>query len=111
MQKPTANHQVSPPLLTSLLLVWLLSTLSFTSAHGSWFERLIPEGEAYTVTQVDRDLAFVIDGFIYEARKFCYMAAGDKVVFFAGRHAIDYRATVYNLDSNERCELLLRGRL
>ena len=36
---------------------------------------------------------------------------GDRVVFFEGRHGIDYRATVYDLDSRERCELLLRGRL
>lgn len=110
MQKPTISHQASPLFLTSFLVI-LLSTLSFTSAHSAWFERLIPEGEAYTVTKVDRDLAFVIDGFIYDARKFCYMAVGDNVVFFDGRHGIDYRATVYNLDSNERCEVLLRGRL
>ena len=88
-----------------------ISVLSTTAAYGAWFERFIPQGEIYTVREIDRDLAFVIDGFIYDARTSCFLAVGDRVVFFEGRHGIDYRATVYDLDSRERCELLLRGRL
>ncbi len=89
----------------------LISVLSTNAAHSAWFERLIPQGETYTVREIDRDLAFVIDGFIYDARTSCFLAVGDRVIFFEGRHGIDYRATVYDLDSRERCEVLLRRRL
>ena len=80
-------------------------------SHAGLLERLIPQGETHTVTAVDRDVAFIIDGYIYDARQFCYMVVGDKVVFFDGRHGIDYRATVYNLDGHEQCDLLLRERV
>jgi hypothetical protein len=85
----------------------------FTSlaAHSAWFEKLIPQGETYTVREIDRDLAFVIDGFIYDARTSCFLAVGDRVIFFEGRHGIDYHATIYDLDSRARCNVLLRGRL
>ena len=96
-------------LMISALL--LISVLSTNAAHSAWFERLIPQGETYTVREIDRDLAFVIDGFIYDARTSCFLAVGDRVIFFEGRHGIDYRATIYDLDSRERCHLLLRGRL
>ena len=89
----------------------LISVLSTNAAHSAWFERLIPQGETYTVREIDRDLAFVIDNFIYDARTSCFLAVGDRVIFFEGRHGIDYRATVYDLDSRERCEVLLRRRL
>ncbi|WP_372860295.1 hypothetical protein [Psychrobacter sp.] len=89
----------------------LISVLSINVAHSAWFEQLIPQGETYTVREIDRDLAFVIDGFIYDARTSCFLAVGDRVIFFEGRHGIDYRATVYDLDSRERCEVLLRRRL
>ena len=98
----------------NILVAWLLLTTSIlatTAAHSAWFERLIPQGETYTVREIDRDLAFVIDGFIYDARTSCFLAVGDRVIFFEGRHGIDYRATIYDLDSRERCNLLLRGRL
>ncbi|WP_201597604.1 hypothetical protein [Psychrobacter fulvigenes] len=101
----------------SLKSMLMMSALLFTSvlttnvAHSAWFERLIPQGETYTVREIDRDLAFVIDGFIYDARTSCFLAVGDRVIFFEGRHGIDYRATIYDLDSRERCNLLLRGRL
>ena len=98
----------------NILVAWLLLTTSIlanTTAHSAWFERLIPQGETYTVREIDRDLAFVIDGFIYDARTSCFLAVGDRVIFFEGRHGIDYRATIYDLDSRERCNLLLRGRL
>ena len=95
--------------MISVLL--LISVLSTNAAHSAWFESLIPQGETYTVREVDRDLAFVIDGFIYDARTSCFLAVGDKVIFFEGRHGIDYRATVYDLDSRQRCEVLLRRRL
>ena len=98
----------------NILVAWLLlitSILANTTAHSAWFERLIPQGETYTVREIDRDLAFVIDGFIYDARTSCFLAVGDRVIFFEGRHGIDYRATIYDLDSRERCNLLLRGRL
>ncbi|WP_198333371.1 hypothetical protein [Psychrobacter aquimaris] len=95
--------------MISVLL--LISVLSTNAAHSALFERLIPQGETYTVREVDRDLAFVIDGFIYDARTSCFLAVGDRVIFFEGRHGIDYRATVYDLDSRERCEVLLRRRL
>jgi len=98
----------------NVLVAWLLLTISVlanTTAHSAWFERLIPQGETYTVREIDRDLAFVIDGFIYDARTSCFLAVGDRVIFFEGRHGIDYRATIYDLDSRERCNLLLRGRL
>ena len=95
-------------MISALLLTSLLST---NAAHSAWFERLIPQGETYTVREIDRDLAFVIDGFIYDARTSCFLAVGDRVIFFEGRHGIDYRATIYDLDSRERCNLLLRGRL
>ncbi|MFT0773176.1 hypothetical protein [Psychrobacter aquimaris] len=98
----------------NILVAWLLLTISVlatTAAHSAWFERLIPQGETYTVREIDRDLAFVIDGFIYDARTSCFLAVGDRVIFFEGRHGIDYRATIYDLDSRERCNLLLRGRL
>ena len=94
-----------------ILVLLLISVLSTNAAHSAWFERLIPQGETYTVREIDRDLAFVIDGFIYDARTSCFLAVGDRVIFFEGRHGIDYRATVYDLDSRERCDLLLRGRL
>ncbi|WP_367104768.1 hypothetical protein [uncultured Psychrobacter sp.] len=97
--------------LLTMLGLLLIAMLSMSHAHSAWFERLIPKGETYTVEAVDRDVAFVIDDFIYDARQFCYMAVGDRVVFFEGRYGIDYRATVYNLDANERCELLLRDRV
>ena len=96
-------------LMMSALL--LTSVLTTNVAHSAWFERLIPQGETYTVREIDRDLAFVIDGFIYDARTSCFLAVGDRVIFFEGRHGIDYRATIYDLDSRERCNLLLRGRL
>lgn len=96
-------------LMMSALL--LTSVLTTNVAHSAWFERLIPQGETYTVQEIDRDLAFVIDGFIYDARTSCFLAVGDRVIFFEGRHGIDYRATIYDLDSRERCNLLLRGRL
>ena len=89
----------------------LMSVLTTNAANSAWFERLIPEGQTYTVREIDRDLAFVIDGFIYDARTSCFLAVGDRVIFFEGRHGIDYRATVYDLDARERCELLLRKRL
>ena len=89
----------------------LISVLSTNVAHSAGFERLIPQGETYTIREIDRDLAFVIDGFIYDARTSCFLAVGDRVIFFEGRHGIDYRATVYDLDSRERCEVLLRRRL
>lgn len=98
----------------NILVAWLLlttSVLANTTAYSAWFERLIPQGETYTVREIDRDLAFVIDGFIYDARTSCFLAVGDRVIFFEGRHGIDYRATIYDLDSRERCNLLLRGRL
>ncbi|MGO2340059.1 MAG: hypothetical protein ACTH5M_05605 [Psychrobacter sp.] len=91
-------------LMISTVLMGLLTT---NAAYSAWFEKLIPEGETYTVSEIDRDQAFVIDDFIYNARTSCFLAVGDRVVFFEGRHGIDYRATVYSLDSNERCELLL----
>ena len=94
--------------ISALLLISVLST---NAAHSAWFEQLIPQGETYTVREIDRDLAFVIDGFIYDARTSCFLAVGDRVIFFEGRHGIDYRATVYDLDSRERCEVLLRRRL
>lgn len=94
-----------------VILVLLISVLSTNVAHSAWFEQLIPQGETYTVREIDRDLAFVIDGFIYDARTSCFLAVGDRVIFFEGRHGIDYRATVYDLDSRERCEVLLRRRL
>ena len=88
----------------------LLFTLANIS-HAGLLERLIPQGETHTVTAVDRDVAFIIDGYIYDARQFCYMVVGDKVVFLDGRHGIDYRATVYNLEGHEQCDLLLRKRV
>ncbi|MDN6275683.1 hypothetical protein [Psychrobacter sp.] len=97
-------------ILVSLLLL-TISVLANTTAHSAWFDSLIPEGETYTVREIDRDLAFVVDGFIYDARTSCFLAVGDRVVFFEGRHGLDYRATIYNLDSRERCHLLLRERL
>ena len=94
-----------------MISVLLISVLSTNAAHSAWFERLIPQGETYTVREIDRDLAFVIDGFIYDARTSCFLAVGDRVIFFEGRHGIDYRATVYDLDSRERCEVLLRNKV
>ncbi|MGP5371500.1 hypothetical protein ACTXLO_00145 [Psychrobacter alimentarius] len=94
--------------MSAMLTVGALAT---PVAHSAWFENLVPQGETYTVREIDRDLAFVIDGFIYDARTSCFLAVGDRVVFFEGRHGIDYRATIYDLDSRERCEVLLRRRL
>ena len=95
-----------------ILKLLLIVSMTFgAAAHSAWFERLIPQGETYTVRETDRDLAFVIDGFIYDARTSCFLAVGDRVIFFEGRHGIDYRATIYDLDSRERCDLLLRRRL
>ena len=105
----TFTMSLKSALMISALL--LISVLSTNAAHSAWFERLIPQGETYTVREIDRDLAFVIDGFIYDARTSCFLAVGDRVVFFEGRHGIDYRATIYDLDSRERCQLLLRSRL
>ena len=108
-----AGSTFSVSLKSALMISALLFTslLSTNAAHSAWFERLIPQGETYTVREIDRDLAFVIDGFIYDARTSCFLAVGDRVIFFEGRHGIDYRATIYDLDSRERCNLLLRGRL
>ncbi len=105
----TVTMSLKSIFMISVLL--LISVLSTNAAHSAWFERLIPQGETYTVREIDRDLAFVIDGFIYDARTSCFLAVGDRVIFFEGRHGIDYRATVYDLDSRERCEVLLRRRL
>ena len=105
----TFTMSLKSALMISALL--LISVLSISTAHSAWFERLIPQGETYTVREIDRDLAFVIDGFIYDARTSCFLAMGDRVVFFEGRHGIDYRATIYDLDSRERCQLLLRSSL
>ena len=105
----TVTMSLKSIFVISVLL--LISVLSINAAHSAWFERLIPQGETYTVREIDRDLAFVIDGFIYDARTSCFLAVGDRVIFFEGRHGIDYRATVYDLDSRERCEVLLRRRL
>ena len=105
----TFTMSLKSALMISALL--LISAMSINTAHSAWFERLIPQGETYTVREIDRDLAFVIDGFIYDARTSCFLAVGDRVVFFEGRHGIDYRATIYDLDSRERCQLLLRSRL
>lgn len=105
----TVTMSLKSIFMISVLL--LISVLSTNVAHSAWFERLIPQGETYTVREIDRDLAFVIDGFIYDARTSCFLAVGDRVIFFEGRHGIDYRATVYDLDSRERCEVLLRRRL
>ena len=112
--KISVNELSRLRLSKNILVAWLLlitSILANTTAHSAWFERLIPQGETYTVREIDRDLAFVIDGFIYDARTSCFLAVGDRVIFFEGRHGIDYRATIYDLDSRERCNLLLRGRL
>ncbi|WP_299218909.1 hypothetical protein [uncultured Psychrobacter sp.] len=109
LASPTFTMSLKRAFILSALL--LGSVLSTNSAHSAWFERLIPQGESYTVSEIDRDLAFVIDGFIYDARTSCFLAVGDRVIFFEGRHGIDYRATIYDLDSRERCQLLLRGRL
>ncbi|WP_350561636.1 hypothetical protein [Psychrobacter sp. CAL346-MNA-CIBAN-0220] len=98
-------------MIVTLGLLLIGTVLSSSNAHSAWFERLIPQGETYTVKEIDRDVAFVIDDFIYDARKFCYLAVGDRVVFFEGQYGIDYHATIYDLDSRERCELLLRDRL
>ena len=94
-------------------LIALLASISLLSAmpsQAAWFDKVVPAGETHSVDAIDRDVAFLIDGYIYDARKFCYMAVGDRVVFFEGRHGIDYKATLYNLDGKERCEVLLRGR-
>lgn len=104
-------HFASSRLLLMALGVVLVAMLSINQAHSAWFERLIPKGETYTIKEADRDVAFVINDYIYDARQFCYMAVGDRVVFLEGRYGIEYRATVYNLDANERCELLLRDRV
>ena len=113
MNKIIVNYSGIMTSLKNVLiaLAILTSMLTTTAAHSAWFERLIPEGQTYTVREIDRDLAFVIDGFIYDARTSCFLAVGDRVIFFEGRHGIDYRATVYDLDTRERCELLLRKRL
>ena len=105
----TVTMSLKSIFMISVLL--LISVLSTNAAHSAWFERLIPQGETYTVREIDRDLAFVIDGFIYDARTSCFLAVGDRVIFFEGRHGIDYRATVYDLDSRERCEVLLRNKV
>ena len=105
----TVTMSLKSIFMISVLL--LISVLSINAAHSAWFERLIPQGETYTVREIDRDLAFVIDGFIYDARTSCFLAVGDRVIFFEGRHGIDYRATVYDLDSRERCEVLLRNKV
>ncbi len=105
------SHLLVPKNALTALLLLIANVLVNTTAHSAWFERLIPEGETYIVREIDRDLAFVIDGFIYDARASCFLAVGDRVVFFKGRHGIDYRATVYDLDSSERCDVLLRRRL
>ena len=105
----TFTMSLKSAFMVSALLI--ISVLSTNAAHSAWFERLIPQGETYTVREVDRDLAFVIDGFIYDARTSCFLAVGDRVIFFEGRHGIDYRATVYDLDSRERCEVLLRNKV
>ena len=113
MNKSIINYSsITTPLKNALMaLAVLTSMLTTTAAHSAWFEGLIPEGETYTVSEIDRDQAFVIDGFIYDARKSCFLAVGDRVIFFEGRHGIDYRATVYDLDARERCELLLRKKV
>lgn len=104
-KRPLPESFIAMVLTLGVLLVGVLST---NSAHSAWFDRLVPKGETYTVKEVDRDVAFVINDFIYDARQFCYLSVGDRVIFFEGRYGIDYRATIYGLDSRERCELLLR---
>ena len=83
-----SDFRVSLNNVLIMAVLLLVSVLTINTAHSAWFERLVPQGETYTVREIDRDLAFVIDGFIYDARTSCFLAVGDRVVFFEGRHGI-----------------------
>ena len=96
-----------------MLLGLIIAFLSINSAHSAWFERSLlsnsmAKEDTYTVKDVDRDEIFIIDDFIYDARHSCYLSVGDQVVFSKGQYGVDYHATIYNLESREPCELLLR---
>ena len=91
----------------------IMSMMSTSHAYGAWYERFMVkddtyQNETYKVKEADGDEVFVIDNYIYDARSFCQLSVGDQVFFAEGRHGVDYRATVYNLKSQQRCELLLR---
>lgn len=89
---------------------WLLTLFVTLQPAQAWLERLMPKGEYHSVTAIDRDIAFLIEGYLYDARDSCFMQPGDKLVFLNGRHGLDYRVKVYNLTGKEQCDLLLRGR-
>lgn len=97
---------------TTIVAVLVITILSINNAHSAWFERLLLNNkvkeDTHTVKNVERDDIFTIDDFIYDARQTCDLSVGDRVVFFQGRYGVDYRATVYDVDSREPCELLLR---
>lgn len=92
------------------LFGFMLAAMLITQPAQAWLERMVPKSESHTVTAVDRDIAFVIDGYVYDARTSCFMLTGDRLVFLSGRHGLDYRAKVYNLTGKDQCDLLLRGR-
>ncbi|MFC6204825.1 MULTISPECIES: hypothetical protein [Psychrobacter] len=91
-----------------LLSALLLMVMSINSAHSAWFQRLLPKDDAYIVKDVEGDEVFVINNFIYDARQTCNLTVGDKVIFADSEYGVDYRATIYNLNSATYCELLLR---
>ena len=113
MNRFTTDELMSSRTGMLILLGLTIAFLSINSAHSAWFERSLlsdntVKDNIHTVKDVDRDEMFVIDDFIYDARQSCYLSVGDQVVFSKGQYGVDYRATIYDLNYREPCELLLR---
>lgn len=114
MNKLTTDELMSFRTAMLILSLLLIAFMSINSAHSAWFGRSLlgnnntAKEDTYTIKSVDRDEIFIIDGFIYDARQSCYLSVGDQVVFSEGQYGVDYYATIYDLNSREPCELLLR---
>ena len=111
MHRVTSDNIATPWWSSSAMLILsalLMMIVTINSAHSAWFDRFLPKDDSYTVKDVEGDDVFVINNFIYDARQSCDLAVGDKVIFAESEYGIDYRATIYNLNSAAYCELLLR---
>ena len=70
------------------------------------------EGKEYTVASSVNDDTFVINGRVFKAKSFCLnVLQGDRVVFIEGRaDGSGLAATIVNVRTGERCQVLCEGR-
>lgn len=114
MNRLNASQSISPlenclsAKMIIMLGLLLLGMMSASHAHSAWFDNFVAQEATYKVKESDGEETFTISDYIYDARSSCELAVGDRVMFSEGRYGIDYRATVYSMNSQQRCELLLR---